>query len=73
MNWGYLDGYGLPMSTAADMAERFVLTRQGDRLDYSMTFTDAENLIEPMTFGKHWVWYPDAEVAAYDCLRAAED
>lgn len=38
-----------------------------------MTFTDAENLIEPMTFGKHWVWYPDAEVGAYDCLRAAED
>ena len=73
MNWGYLDGYGLPMSTAAEMVGRFVLSGQGDRLDYSMTFTDAENLIEPMTFGKHWVWYPDAEVAAYDCLRAAED
>ena len=73
MNWGYLDGYGLPMSTAADMVERFILSRQGDRLDYSMTFTDVENLLEPMTFGKHWVWYPDAEVGPYDCLRAAED
>ncbi len=73
MNWGYLDGYGLPMSTAAEMVGRFELSRQGDRLDYSMTFTDPENLVEPMTFGKHWVWYPDAEVGAYDCLRAAED
>jgi len=73
MNWGYLDGYGLPMSTAADTVERFVLSRQGDRLDYSMIFTDAENLIQPTTFGKHWIWYPDAEVRAYDCSRAAED
>ena len=72
-NWGHLDGQGIPVSTAAEMVERFILSPQGDRLDYSMTFTDPENLVEPMTFGKHWVWYPDAEVGAYECLVAAED
>ncbi len=73
MNWGHLDGQGIPASTAAATVERFVLSPRGDRLDYTMTFTDPENVIEPLTFGKHWVWYPDAEVGAYDCLRAAED
>ena len=53
--------------------ERFTLSPQGDRLDYSITFADPVNLIEPMTFGKHWVWYADAEVGVYDCLAAAED
>jgi hypothetical protein len=38
-----------------------------------MTFNDRENLRETLTFRKHWVWYPDAQVGAYDCLRAAED
>jgi hypothetical protein len=73
MNWGHLDGQGIPASTSAETVERFVLSPQGDRLDYTMTFADPENVIEPLTFGKHWVWYPDAEVGAYDCLRAAED
>lgn len=73
MNWGHLDGQGIPVSTAAEAVERFVLSPQGDRLDYTMTFNDRENLRETLTFRKHWVWYPDAQVGAYDCLRAAED
>ncbi len=73
MNWGHLDGQGIPASTVAETVERFAVSPQGDRLDYSMTFTDPENLIEPMTFGKHWIWYPDAEVNEYDCSRAAEN
>ena len=73
MNWGHLDGQGIPVSPAAETVERFVLSPAGDRLDYTMEFADPEYVIEPLTFGKHWVWYPDAEVGAYDCLRAAED
>jgi len=73
MNWGHLDGQGIPASTSAVAVERFVLSPQGDRLDYTMTYTDPANVIEPLTFTKHWVWYPDAVVNAYDCLIAAED
>jgi hypothetical protein len=73
MNWGYLDNYGLPLSMEAETLERFVVTEAGDRLDYSITITDPVNLLEPMTFEKHWVWYPDAVVGTYDCLTAAED
>jgi len=73
VNWGHLDGQGVPASTSMETLERFTVSPQGDRLDYTITITDPEYLIEPMTFSKHWVWYPDAEVGNYDCLVAAED
>ena len=73
VNWGHFDGQGIPGSTQATSVERFTLSPQGDRLDYSITISDPVYLVEPMTFGKHWVWYPDAEVGVYDCLTAAED
>jgi len=72
-NWGHFDGQGIPSSTQMEMLERFTLSPQGGRLDYSITISDPVYLVEPMTFGKHWVYYPDAEVGVYDCLVEAED
>jgi hypothetical protein len=73
MGWGHFDGLGVPITGEAVMIERFTLTPQGDRLDYSTTITDPAVFTEPVTLSKHWVWFPDAEVGAYACLRAAED
>jgi hypothetical protein len=73
MNWGHFDGQGIPLSSGAETIERFMLSELGDRLDYSMTVIDAETFIEPVTLTKHWVWYPDAEVGAYECAVEAED
>jgi len=73
MNWGHLDGQGIPSSTQAVAIERFMLSPQGDRLDYTMEYSDPVNLHEPLTFKKHWVWYPDSVVGTYDCSRAAEN
>jgi hypothetical protein len=73
MGWGHFDGQGIPTSAGAVAVERFSLSPQGDRLDYTMTLTDPETFIEPRMLSKHWVWFPDAEVNLYDCSRAAED
>ena len=73
MGWGHLDGQGIPASSQAVAVERFSLTLDGDRIDYTMDYSDPEYVIEPLTFTKHWVWYPDAVVGEYDCLIAAED
>jgi hypothetical protein len=73
MNWGHFDGLGVPITASTEMVERFTVSPQGDRLDYSVTFTEPAVFTEPVTLGKHWVWYPDAVVGTYDCLRAAED
>lgn len=73
MGWGHFDGQGIPASAAAVAVERFTLSPQGDRLDYTLVFTDPETFIEPMTSHKHWAWFPGTEVGVYDCSRAAED
>ena len=73
MGWGHFDGLGVPITPEAVAVERFEMTPQGDRLDYSMTVTDPSIFLEPVTLGKHWVYYTDAVVGKYDCLRAAED
>jgi hypothetical protein len=73
MGWGHFDGQGIPTSLTAEVVERFTLSPQGDRLDYTLTFTDAETFIEPMVLSKHWLWFADAEVAKFNCSSAAED
>ena len=73
MGWGHLDGQGIPLSTTAEAIERFSATEEGDRLDYVITISDPVNLVEPMSFSKHWVWYPDAEVGEYNCTTEAEN
>lgn len=73
LGWGHFDGQGIPSSPVAQTLERFTLSPQGDRLDYTLTFTDPETFLEPITLSKHWVWFADAEVDVYACSRAAED
>ena len=73
MGWGHLNGQGVPLSTSASTVERFMVSAQGDRLDYSITITDPVNLIEPRTYTRHWVYFPDGLVEAYDCSLEAED
>jgi len=73
MGWGHFDGLGVPITPDAIAVERFSMTPAGDRLDYTMTVTDPSVFSEPVTLGKHWIYYTDAVVGKYDCLRAAED
>ena len=73
MGWGHFDGLGVPITPDAVAVERFAMTPEGDRIDYTMTVTDPSVFTEPVTLGKHWVYYQDAVVGKYDCLRAAED
>ena len=73
MGWGHLDGQGIPLSTAAEAIERFTVSEGGDRLDYLITISDPVNLLNSMSFSKHWVWYPAAEVGEYNCTIEAEN
>ncbi|MBH97840.1 MAG: hypothetical protein CMM56_05240 [Rhodospirillaceae bacterium] len=73
ISWGHLDGQGIPLSLSAEVVEKFSVSAQGDRLDYEITIVDPVNLVEPVSFSKHWVWYPDAEVGEYNCTIEAEN
>ena len=72
VNWGYLDGRGVPLSQEAVLVERFTPTESGGRLEYELTVTDPRNFTEPVVMGKSWVWLPDVRVEPYECtLREA--
>ncbi len=72
VNWGHLNGRGVPMSEEAVIVERFTPTDNGGRLEYEVTVTDPRNLTETLVMGKSWVYLPDVRVEPYDCtLREA--
>lgn len=72
VNWGHLNGRGVPLSEQAVIVERFTPTQSGGRLEYELTVTDPRNLTEPLVMGKSWVWLPDVRVEPYECtLREA--
>lgn len=71
--WRNFNTLGVPLSAAAEMVERFTMVADGSRMEYEMTFADPATFTEPVTLPVHWIWYPDAEVGAYDCLLDAED
>jgi len=73
MGWGHFDRLGVPLTAEAQMVERVTVSPQGDRLDYRATVSDPSVFTGPVTLGKNRVWYADAEVGRYECLRAAEN
>ena len=63
----YLDDSGTPMSTAAQMIERFSLRGDEGRLDYEVTVTDPAYLVEPAVWNAAWVWRPGITIQTFDC------
>ena len=66
-NWPWFDVVGIPHSEDSEMIERFTLSDDGSRLDYSLTVSDPANFTEPVTLSKYWVWYPEMTVEPFQC------
>lgn len=67
VNAPYLDDGGTPQSESVQMLERFTLRREEGRLDYEVTVTDPENLVEPAVWVAAWVWRRDVHVRPFEC------
>ena len=48
VNWPYFDDNGTPQSESVQMQESFVLSEDGERLDYEITVTDPEVFTRPV-------------------------
>jgi hypothetical protein len=55
VNWPYFDGRGTPLSTEAEIFERFSISDDNRRLDSETVVTDPVNFTEPVTRGRYWV------------------
>jgi hypothetical protein len=67
INSGTFDSVGIPISTQAEIAERFSPSTDGSRLEYSMTVTDPATFTRPVDLGKHWIWVPSVELQRFSC------
>ena len=67
IDFAYLDDEGTPMSDQAHVVERYTVSQDGSRLDYTMSVTDAPNLVEPAIWDAHWTWVPGTVIRPYEC------
>ena len=65
--WPYLDGAGTPISVDAEYEERFTVSDDGKRLDYTIRITDPSMFTEPVLLDRFWLWVPGRQVELYDC------
>ena len=72
INYPYHDDRGTPQSEAAVILERFTVSEDDNRLNYSAVITDPRYLAEPSTIEGYWTWVPGEEVKRYDCTLPAQ-
>jgi hypothetical protein len=65
-------GSGISLSADVELLERFSLSADERRLDYTLTATDPETFTEPPTGRRNWVWVPGEAVELWACLDDPE-
>ena len=51
-----------------EIVERFALSEDETRFDYSATITDPATFTEPVVLDTYRVWVPGEVIAPYDCV-----
>lgn len=69
IDWPFFDDVGTPQSADIETVERFWLSEDRARLNYSITVTDAATFSEPITLDGYWVWARGQEIKPYNCAR----
>ena len=71
IDYPYFNDQGIPQSEALEMVERFTLSENGAKLDWTATVTDPETFTEPIIMPEfHWDWIPGQEIKPYNCVVA---
>lgn len=65
--WPYFDGQGIPITSGAEYEERFTISEDGKRLDYTVLITDPTTFTEPVLLDRFWLWVPGVQVEPYEC------
>ena len=65
--WPYFDGRGIPIGPGAEYEERFTVSDDGKRLNYTVLVADPTTFTEPVLLDRFWLWVPGVQVERYDC------
>ena len=55
VSWPYFDDAGTPQTENVEILERFTVSGDGNRLEYSMTVTDPAAFVEPVNLSWYWI------------------
>jgi hypothetical protein len=69
LNWPHFNTVGVPLSSNAEIIERFIPINDGTRLNYELIVTDPATFTEPVELGKYWLALPGIEVQPYECIN----
>jgi hypothetical protein len=70
IDWPFFDDIGTPQSEDVETVERFTLSADERRLDYTLTVTDSQTFTAPFTLDGHWNWVPGEVIKPYNCSLA---
>ena len=66
-NWPFFDNDGVPQTEDTEYVEKFWLSEDGTRLEYTLTATDSKVFTAPVTLDRSWIWRPDVTIQPFDC------
>ena len=73
ISYPFLDDRGTPQSEAVEIEERFTLSDNDTRLDWTATVIDPNTFTEPTTLPiMHWEWVPGEQIKPYNCALPDE-
>jgi hypothetical protein len=67
ISWPVFDIRGIPQSLQARYEERFTVSANGKRLNYTIDITDPVNFTEPVRLDRFWLWMEESQVEPYNC------
>lgn len=67
VNWPYFDNQGIPQTEQARFEERFTVSPNGKRLNYTIDVTDPATFTEPVRLDRFWLWMSENQVNPYNC------
>ena len=67
ISWPIFDTRGVPQSFQARYEERFTVSENGKRLNYTIDITDPVNFTEPIRLDRFWLWMEESQVEPYNC------
>jgi hypothetical protein len=67
IDYPWFDKYGTPQSPDLQLVERFSLSADKTRLDYTVTATDPKVFTAPVVMKRQWLWVPGEIIRPYNC------
>ena len=69
IEYPHFDKTGIPQTGAVRNLERFSLSEDGSRLNYTVTVTDPAIFTEPVVMTKTWAYRPGETINPYECQQ----